>query len=154
MVGVKRLSLEGRIPYGMRGLKYEVLGCEFVGFGSHPIRDAWIEIPALVRWALVARSHPIRDAWIEINSTGRACDQQTSRIPYGMRGLKSDDSVIVLHRVSSHPIRDAWIEIANGFAPAPRFTRSHPIRDAWIEIRSTGRPTAARSVASHTGCVD
>ena len=77
MVGVKRLSLEGRIPYGMRGLKYEVLGCEFVGFGSHPIRDAWIEI----------------------NSTGRACDQQTSRIPYGMRGLKSR-TALRRHRAS------------------------------------------------------
>ena len=34
--------------------------------GSHPIRDAWIEITPAKTPDVSAQSHPIRDAWIEI----------------------------------------------------------------------------------------
>ena len=78
-------------------------------------------------------SHPIRDAWIEICPKRCRWNRAKSRIPYGMRGLKSLGLVDSLPAKPSHPIRDAWIEIIPAH-PSDAPARSHPIRDAWIEI--------------------
>ena len=58
----------GRIPYGMRGLKSTGRRRETLVWPSHPIRDAWIEIPRYCHSFQSNPSHPIRDAWIEINT--------------------------------------------------------------------------------------
>ena len=75
----------------MRGLKFVDLGDVGLDLGSHPIRDAWIEI----------------------NHIAETKTNKASRIPYGMRGLKSSRTSPKSTRSSSHPIRDAWIEINN-----------------------------------------
>ena len=61
-----KLLYRGRIPYGMRGLKFFGEDASAAGARSHPIRDAWIEIPGISRKCTRGMSHPIRDAWIEI----------------------------------------------------------------------------------------
>ena len=35
---------------------------------SHPVRGAWIEMPAELTGDEVKRSHPVRGAWIEIKA--------------------------------------------------------------------------------------
>ena len=56
------------------------------------------------------KSHPIRDAWIEI-SAPRKAEERTSRIPYGMRGLKYDKRVRPDLHYRSYPIWDTCIEM-------------------------------------------
>ena len=58
-----------RSPHGERGLKYEILGGEFVGFGR-----------SLSSWR----------AWIEMQRVLSSCVSVMGRSPHGERGLKSD----------------------------------------------------------------
>ena len=91
-------------------------------------------------------------------AAGTVAAKHLGRIPYGMRGLKSDLRFCGDDLVRSHPIRDAWIEINHiaetktnkasripygmrglkSSRTSPKSTRSssHPIRDAWIEINN------------------
>ena len=40
---------------------------------SHPIRDAWIEMPCVSVVGGIDWSHPIRDAWIEMQLSLTLC---------------------------------------------------------------------------------
>ena len=84
-------AISCRIPRGMRGLKctYWLLAC--ADRTSHPSRDAWIEIYCAKDLRRnILQSHPSRDAWIEIIKQVTVGSLPDSRIPRGMRGLKSD----------------------------------------------------------------
>ena len=141
-----------RIPYGMRGLKSRPSQPTMKVRQSHPIRDAWIEMPRPANSANAPSRIPYGMRGLKLGAmAGRKKDQ--GRIPYGMRGLKCS----LMERAKadrwSHPIRDAWIEIHQ--EPTTRATpRSHPIRDAWIEMWIAVALYLRSSVASHTGCVD
>ena len=94
----------GRIPYGMRGLKCLDVDRQIFETASHPIRDAWIEI-----------IYYLNDL-----------DLKPCRIPYGMRGLKLVELVHGLVGGQSHPIRDAWIEIPmQGYGRRLEYVASH-----------------------------
>ena len=56
---------------------------------SHPAWDAWIEIQMTETPSKYIGSHPAWDAWIEIMGTAGVFSPVFSRIPHGMRGLKS-----------------------------------------------------------------
>ena len=84
----------GRIPQGMRGLKYH---------------------PPIMFVAYQGESHPARDAWIEIKVARYCIYDTSSRIPQGMRGLKFIDPARYGDVARSHPARDAWIEIVYDF---------------------------------------
>ena len=57
-----------------------------------------------------------------------------SRIPRGMRGLKYYVIFVLTITNWSHPARDAWIEIPGENHEFAEVEASHPARDAWIEI--------------------
>ena len=80
-----------RIPHGMRGLKSSLrCWCLHLRLASHPAWDAWIEMPLPITGGSVRKkSHPAWDAWIEIISFERFTGNGFGRIPHGMRGLKS-----------------------------------------------------------------
>ena len=56
-------------------------------------------------------SHPSRDAWIEIFKPHMQDPRNSRRIPRGMRGLKFYILFAFDFPLESHPSRDAWIEI-------------------------------------------
>ena len=83
-----------RTPSGVRGLKFidALLGSKTLQ--SHPVRGAWIEIPAELLVLL----------------------QNQGRTPSGVRGLKSVDIAALGDYSRSHPVRGAWIEILSASA--------------------------------------
>ena len=71
---------------------------------SHPSRGAWIEIfRKTIDNRISIWSHPSRGAWIEIVHAPQGQHRQGSRTPHGVRGLKSDWSVLWLHPSSRTP---------------------------------------------------
>ena len=55
-----------RSPCGERGLKSSRNFWHILGFGSLPVRGAWIEIGKLLGKRRCGQSLPVRGAWIEI----------------------------------------------------------------------------------------
>ena len=60
------LTIDSRIPHGMRGLKLTSAGINPIRLMSHPAWDAWIEMQELRQRKEERMSHPAWDAWIEI----------------------------------------------------------------------------------------
>ncbi len=56
----------GRIPCGMRGLKFIFYTYHVSLDWSHSLRNAWIEISLGSLIGCVCKSHSLRNAWIEI----------------------------------------------------------------------------------------
>ena len=80
-------------------------------------------------------------------------DGRLSRIPYGMRGLKSFGIAGWCDAVASHPIRDAWIEMRKSWPL--RSARSRiPYGMRGLKLPRTEWREVTLQVASHTGCVD
>ena len=75
----------------------------------------------------------LRRAWIEIAKRGTKHPFQTSRSPYGERGLKSLSNTHDKRRIPSLSLRRAWIEILT-ILVMPTTIRSLSLRRAWIEI--------------------
>ncbi len=122
----------GRIPQGMRGLKWETV---------YKWNNDICRIPRGMRGLKFDYE------------TGKLISGK-SRIPQGMRGLKC----IMLHchapQRPSHPARDAWIEIVSETDFNCWGCLSHPARDAWIEIGRAPQRIENWDVASRKGCVD
>ena len=77
-----------RSPHGERGLKYEILGGELVGFGSLSSWRAWIEMGCNCLDALLSESLSSWRAWIEIYAKWTPNTRFKRRSPHGERGLK------------------------------------------------------------------
>ena len=76
-----------RIPQGVRGLKWrERLEC-YSGLGSHPARGAWIEILNFVLSAGQPSRIPQGVRGLKYICSGN-CIGHIGRIPQGVRGLK------------------------------------------------------------------
>ena len=122
----------GRIPCGMRGLKW----IKFIVFRtvvlSHSLRNAWIEIVNDGNYKSIrGGSHSLRNAWIEI--VHRLCLRRCY--------------------LGSHSLRNAWIEIMSDMNKNAA-DASHSLRNAWIEIGSMARCRILICVAFPAECVD
>ena len=167
----------GRTPYGVRGLKFQLIVHNGAAHESHPVWGAWIEIASacsvvsalsgrtpygvrglkfqrLCRERLLLRSHPVWGAWIEIMRWIAHTQSVTSRTPYGVRGLKFRRNKGGDACASRTPYGVRGLKLRTATMSIRRNYLSHPVWGAWIEIGNRRDSELGCCVAPRTGCVD
>ena len=145
--------INGRTPQGVRGLKPDKQGKLASGCLSHSARSAWIETPLMLSIYQIFLSHSARSAWIETSTGNNPDNNENSRTPQGVRGLKQR------RPDSPHCQGGRTPQGVRGLKLQPEYRKpcrewSHSARSAWIETHNTYNAKSRLGVALRKECVD
>ena len=144
-----------RTPYGVRGLKFHVVGAnKLPDLSRTPYGVRGLKCFQRQFHALRLLSHSVWGAWIEMILPRSLLHWLHRRTPYGVRGLKFDLPNNFIRTIESHSVWGAWIEICRIHGTVHSDWRRTPYGVRGLKSLPSNVYCFHFDVALRMGCVD